>query len=133
TLKKMILVTIGHPVARAVEVLAAGATVGAVGLRIRRRVLEPELPKTVVSEPPKAAVRESNDGTYTHKLNCILLNACGAAYNVKPGTNIYAPDTVYSPNVPYTADPQVAAGGEVFINVATVGKCPFGIIAVQVS
>src|SRR5271169_6445323 len=61
-------------------------------------------------------------------LNCVLLNACGAAYNVKPGTNVYAPDTIYSPNVPYAADPQVAFGGEGFINVATVGKCPFGIV-----
>jgi len=61
-------------------------------------------------------------------LNCVLLNACGAAYNVKPGTNVYAPDTIYSPNVPYAQDPQVASGGEGFINVATVGQCPFGIV-----
>lgn len=61
-------------------------------------------------------------------LDCILLNACGAAYNVKPGSNLYAPDSIYSPNVPYSADPQTACGGEGFINVATVGKCPFGIV-----
>jgi triacylglycerol lipase len=61
-------------------------------------------------------------------LNCILLNACGAAYNVLPGTNVYAPDAIYSPNVPYMQDPQVAAGGEGFINVATVGQCPFGVV-----
>ncbi len=61
-------------------------------------------------------------------LNCILLNACGAAYNVAPGTNVYVPDTIYSPNVPYSQIPQVAAGGEGFINVATVGQCPFGIV-----
>lgn len=61
-------------------------------------------------------------------LNCVLLNACGAAYNVKPGTNVYFPDSIYSPNVPYTAAPQVAFGGEGFINVATVGPCDFGII-----
>jgi hypothetical protein len=61
-------------------------------------------------------------------LNCILLNACGAAYNVKPGTNVYSPDTVYSPHVPYSQSPNVAAGGEGFINIATVGQCPFGII-----
>ena len=30
--------------------------------------------------------------TTPSNLNCILLNACGAAYNVKPGTNVYAPD-----------------------------------------
>jgi len=61
-------------------------------------------------------------------LNCILLNACGAAYNVKPGTNVYAPDTIYSPNVPYVQNPQTACGGEGFINVATVGQCRFGIV-----
>src|SRR5271165_395521 len=66
--------------------------------------------------------------TAPSNLNCILLNACGAAYNVKPGTNVYAPDTIYSPNVPYTAQPQVAFGGEGFINIATVGKSPFGIV-----
>ena len=58
-------------------------------------------------------------------LNCILLNACGAASNVLPGTNVYAPDTIFSSNVPYTQDP---AAGEGFINVAPVGQCSFGIV-----
>ena len=66
--------------------------------------------------------------TMPSNLNCVLLNACGAAYNVQPGTNVYSPDTIYSPNVPYNAPPQVAYGGEGFINVATVGQCPFGIV-----
>jgi hypothetical protein len=66
--------------------------------------------------------------TAPSNLNCILLNACGAAYNVKPGTNVWTPDTIYSPNVPYTAPPKVAFGGEGFINVATVGPCPFGVV-----
>ncbi len=66
--------------------------------------------------------------TAPSNLNCILLNACGAAYNVKPGTNVYSQDKIYSPNVPYSPDPQVAFGGEGFINVATVGKCPFGVV-----
>jgi|GEM_PF-3573696 len=48
--------------------------------------------------------------TAPSNLNCILLNACGAAYNVKPGTNVWTPDTIYSPNVPYTAPPKVAFG-----------------------
>jgi|SRR5271165_6434132 len=61
-------------------------------------------------------------------LNCILLNACGAAYNVEPGTNVYAPDTVYSPHVPYSQSPQVAYGGDGFLNIATVGQCEFGIV-----
>ena len=66
--------------------------------------------------------------TMPSNLNCILLNACGAAYNVQPGTNVYAPDTVYSPNVPLHPGSGVAFGGEGFINVATVGPCPFGIV-----
>jgi len=56
------------------------------------------------------------------------LNACGAAYNIAPGTDTYSPDTIYSPNVPYNGDPQPACGGEGFINAATVGQCPFGIV-----
>ena len=61
-------------------------------------------------------------------LNCILLNACGAAYNIAPNTCTYTPDTTYSPNVPYTADPQTACGGDGKINAATVGQCPFGVV-----
>jgi triacylglycerol lipase len=61
-------------------------------------------------------------------LNCILLNACGAAYNIAPGTCTYTADTIYSPNVPYAQDPQTACGGEGLINAATVGQCPFGIV-----
>ncbi len=61
-------------------------------------------------------------------LNCILLNACGAAYNILPGTCIYTKDQIYSPNVPYTQGPQTACGGTRLINAATVGQCPFGIV-----
>lgn len=61
-------------------------------------------------------------------LNCILLNACGAAYNIAPGTCTYTADNTYSPNVPYTQSPQTACGGEGLINAATVGQCPFGIV-----
>jgi Lipase (class 3) len=61
-------------------------------------------------------------------LNCILLNACGAAYNIAPGTCTYAPDTVYSPNVPYSQTPQTACGGDFLINAATVGQCSFGVV-----
>jgi len=61
-------------------------------------------------------------------LNCILLNACGAAYNIAPGTCTYVSKPPYSPNVPYTQDPQTACGGEGLINAATVGQCPFGIV-----
>ena len=63
-------------------------------------------------------------------LNCVLLNACGAAYNIAPGTDTYNADNdhTYSPNVPYNEDPQPACGGEGFINAATVGQCPFGIV-----
>ena len=62
-------------------------------------------------------------------LNCILLNACGAAYGIAPGTCTYTAKPQYSPNVPYTQDPQTACGGEGLINAATVGQCPFGIVA----
>ena len=61
-------------------------------------------------------------------LNCILLNACGAAYNIAPGTCTYTADNTYSPNVPYAQDPQTACGGEGLIDAATVGQCPFGIV-----
>jgi Lipase (class 3) len=61
-------------------------------------------------------------------LNCVLLNACGAAYNIAPGTCTYTADQTYSPNVPYTQGPQTACGGEGMINAATVGQCPFGIV-----
>ena len=66
--------------------------------------------------------------TAPSNLNCILLNAAGAAYNIAPGTCTYAPDTIYSPHVPYTNGPQPACGGPCYINAATVGKCPFGIV-----
>jgi hypothetical protein len=58
-------------------------------------------------------------------LNWILLNACGAAYNVAPDTCTWAPDTVYSPNVPYAQNPGVACGGDVDIDVVTVGQVNF--------
>jgi hypothetical protein len=59
-------------------------------------------------------------------LNWILLNACGAAYNVAPNTCIYIPDTIYSPNVPYLQNPSVACGGTDDIDVVTVGQVNFG-------
>jgi hypothetical protein len=63
-------------------------------------------------------------------LNWILLNACGAAYNVAPDSCTYQPDSVYSPNVPYTTipnvqNPGVACGGEEDIDVVTVGQVAF--------
>src|SRR5271166_5484828 len=61
-------------------------------------------------------------------LNCILLNACGAAYDIAPGTCTYTADNIYSPNVPYTQDPQTACAGEGLIDAAKVGQCPFGIV-----
>ena len=59
-------------------------------------------------------------------LNWILLNACGAAYDVAPDTGTYTPDKVYSPNVPYVQNPSVAYGGQDDIDVATVGQVNFG-------
>jgi hypothetical protein len=61
-------------------------------------------------------------------LNCILLNACGAAYNIAPGTCTYTADETYSPNVGYTQGPQTACAGNKLINAATVGQCSFGIV-----
>jgi Lipase (class 3) len=61
-------------------------------------------------------------------LNGILLNACGAAYNIAPGTCTYAADQVYAPNIPYQGSPKTACGGSNLINAATVGQCPFGIV-----
>jgi hypothetical protein len=61
-------------------------------------------------------------------LDCILLNACGAAYNIGPGTCTYVADQVYAPHVPYQEPPQTACGGSQLINAATVGQCPFGIV-----
>lgn len=61
-------------------------------------------------------------------LNCTLLNACGAAYNIAPGTCTYTADQIYSPNVGYTQGPQTACGGTNLINAATVGQCSFGIV-----
>jgi hypothetical protein len=58
-------------------------------------------------------------------LNWILLNACGAAYNVAPDTCTYTRDKIYSPNVPYAQDPGVACGGDDDIDVVTVGKANF--------
>lgn len=58
-------------------------------------------------------------------LNWILLNACGAAYNVAPNTCTYKPDSTYSPNVPYTQNPGVACGGNDDIDVVTVGQVDF--------
>src|SRR5208337_1303495 len=66
--------------------------------------------------------------TAPSNLNCILLNASGAAYNIAPGACIYTPDTIYSPHVPYTSGPQAACGGPFYINAATVGQCLFGIV-----
>jgi len=75
------------------------------------------------------AIRRSKTSTPPPaNLNCILLNASGAAYNIAPGTCTYAPDTIYAPHVPYAQNPQTACGGEGFINAATVGQCPFGIV-----
>src|SRR5262245_32831802 len=61
-------------------------------------------------------------------LNCILLNACGAAYNIAPGTCTYIADGVFGPRVPYQGAPKTACGGSNLINAATVGQCPFGIV-----
>jgi hypothetical protein len=58
-------------------------------------------------------------------LNWILLNASGAAYNVAPDTCTYKPDSIYSPNVPYTQNPSVACGGNDDIDVVTVGQVNF--------
>ena len=58
-------------------------------------------------------------------LNWILLNACGAAYNVAPNTCTYKTDSTYSPNVPYTQNPGVACGGTDDIDVVTVGQVNF--------
>jgi hypothetical protein len=60
--------------------------------------------------------------------NCVLLNACGAAYDIAPGTCIYTADQVYSPKVGYTQGPQTACGGTNLINAATVGQTDSGII-----
>jgi hypothetical protein len=63
--------------------------------------------------------------TTPSNLNWILLNACGAAYNVKPGSCTYSSDTTYSPNVPYTQNPGVACGGHDDIDAVTVGQADF--------
>lgn len=60
--------------------------------------------------------------------NCVLLNACGAAYNIAPGTCTYTPDKIYSPKAAYTQGPQTACGGTNLINAATVGQTESGII-----
>ncbi len=60
--------------------------------------------------------------------DCVLLNACGAAYDVAAGSTTFVPDTVFSPHVPYLRPPQVACNGPGLINAATVGQCPFGIV-----
>jgi hypothetical protein len=59
--------------------------------------------------------------TAPSNLDCILLKACVAAYDIAPGTCTYTPDTINSPNVPYTNGPQPACGGPCYINAATVG------------
>jgi hypothetical protein len=58
-------------------------------------------------------------------LKWILLNACGAAYDVLPDSPIYTPDKVYAPNVPYAQNPSVAFGGDDDIDVVTVGQVNF--------
>src|SRR5215472_10246360 len=58
-------------------------------------------------------------------LNWILLNACGAAYNVAPNTCTFKPDQTYCPNVPYAQNPGVACGGNKDIDVVTVGQANF--------
>lgn len=64
--------------------------------------------------------------TTPSNLNWILLNACGAAYDVPPDGSTYTPDKVYSPNVPYVQNPGVAFGGDDDIDVVTVGQANFG-------
>jgi len=60
--------------------------------------------------------------------DCVLLNACGAAYDVAAGATRYVPGRTFSPDVPYLQPPGVACNGPGLINAATVGQCPFGIV-----
>jgi len=59
-------------------------------------------------------------------LNCSLLCASGAAYDIDPLTGIYTPDTVFSPAVAYTVPPTAISGDQ--INACLVGQTSIGII-----
>ncbi len=59
-------------------------------------------------------------------LNCTLLCASGAAYDINPLTGIYTPDTVFSPAAAYTTPPTAVSGGQ--INACLVGQTSIGII-----
>ncbi len=59
-------------------------------------------------------------------LNCTLLCASGAAYDINPVTGVYTPDTVFSPAVAFTAAPVAVSGDQ--INACLVGQTSIGII-----
>ena len=59
-------------------------------------------------------------------LNCTLLCASGASYDINPLTGIYTPDAVFSPAVAYTVPPTAISGDQ--INACLVGQTSIGII-----
>jgi Lipase (class 3) len=59
-------------------------------------------------------------------LNCSLLCASGAAYDIDPATGKYTPDKIFSKAVAYTSDPTPIAADT--INACLVGRTAIGII-----
>ena len=59
-------------------------------------------------------------------LNCTLLCASGASYDINPLTGIYTPDAVFSPAVAYTVPPTAISGDQ--INACLVGQTSIGIV-----
>jgi hypothetical protein len=62
----------------------------------------------------------------TLPLNCTLLCASGAAYDIDPTTGTYVPDSIYSKAVAYNSAPTPVAADT--INACLVGQTAIGII-----
>lgn len=61
-------------------------------------------------------------------LNCSLLCASGAAYDIALKTGIYTPDKIFSKAVAYTSAPTAISTGVDKINACLVGQTAIGII-----
>jgi hypothetical protein len=59
-------------------------------------------------------------------LNCLLLCASGAAYDIALDTGVYTPDPIFSPAVAYTSAPTAISLNQ--INACLVGQTAIGII-----
>jgi hypothetical protein len=59
-------------------------------------------------------------------LNCTLLCASGAAYDIDPTSGTYTPDSIFSPAVNYSPDPTPISADK--INACLVGQTTSGII-----